>query len=230
MAKTVLITGANGGLGQAVVQAFLEAGYRVIAANHSENRNTAAGSNPLFEHHVVNLGDESETGDFIATMISKHQQLHAALLLVGGFAMGDIADTDGQALQQLYSVNFETAYFSARPLFTHMQQQGYGRIVLIGARPALQAAAGKQAVAYALSKSLLFTLADLLNATAKGTNVVTSVVAPSTIDTPANRKSMPDADFDKWVKTREIAELLAFICSDEGNALRDPVYKIYGQA
>lgn len=230
MSRNIIITGANGGLGGAVVGKFLDDQYTVIAVDHSENRNTAALQDPHFEHHVVNLQDESETGDLIATMISKHQQIHAALLLVGGFEMGDIASTDGQALQKMISLNFETAYFAARPLFTHMLQQGYGRIVLIGARPALQAAAGKNVVAYALSKSLLFKLAELLNETAKGTNVVVSVVAPSTIDTGANRKSMPDADTAKWVKPAQIADLLAFICSEKGDALREPVYKIYHQA
>ena len=89
---------------------------------------------------------------------------------------------------------------------------------------------GKGALAYSLTKSLLFRLAELLNATAKGKNVVASVVAPSTIDTAVNRKSMPDADFSAWVKPEDIATLLEFICSDEGNALREPVYKIYNNA
>jgi len=167
---------------------------------------------------------------FMEEIIELYDNIDGALLLVGGFAMGDITATDGEALRKMFALNFETAYFFARPLFTHMLEKGYGRIVFMGARPALKPEQGKGALAYSLTKSLLFQLADLLNATAKGKNVVASVVAPSTIDTAANRKSMPDADFSSWVKAEEIASLLEFICSEEGNALRDPVYKIYNNA
>jgi NAD(P)-dependent dehydrogenase (short-subunit alcohol dehydrogenase family) len=130
----------------------------------------------------------------------------------------------------MYALNFETAYFFARPLFTQMLSNGYGRLVFMGARPALRPEQGKGALAYALTKSMLFELAELLNATAKGKNVVASVVAPSTIDTAINRQSMPDADPNLWVKPEEIAALLEFICSDQSNTLREPVYKIYNNA
>ena len=85
-------------------------------------------------------------------------------------------------------------------------------------------------VAYGLAKSLIFRLAELMNDEAKGTDVVTSVVVPSTIDTPQNRKSMPDAKFDSWVKPEAIAEIIYFHCSSEGSALREPVIKIYNNA
>lgn len=230
MSKTILITGANGGLGSTVVQKFLSNGYTVIGADHSEHPEDPAQRQAQYEHHVVNLADEAATGAFIASMIARHQKIDAALLLVGGYAGGDIHATDGQALQKMFSINFHTAYYCARPLFEHMRQQGYGRIVLMGAKPALNHAAGKGALAYALSKSLLFRLADLLNETAKGTNVVCSVVAPSTIDTEANRRHMPDADTHKWVQPEQIADLMAFICSSGGDALREPVYKVYHNA
>ncbi len=230
MPKTILITGANGGLGTAVVKKFLDAGHTVISVAHTDHQPDFTRGNPHFEHHAVNLVDEEETGAFIATMISKHRQIHGALLLAGGFAMGNIESTDGQALQKMYSLNFETAYFTARPLFTHMMQQGYGRIVFVGSKPALEKAAGKGVVAYALSKALLFELSALLNETAKGKNVVSSVIAPSIIDTPTNRRDMPDADTSKWVKAEQIADLLEFICSEKGEPLREAVYKIYNNA
>jgi NAD(P)-dependent dehydrogenase (short-subunit alcohol dehydrogenase family) len=130
----------------------------------------------------------------------------------------------------MFNLNFETAYYAARPLLTHMKQHGYGRLVFVGARPALQAADGKNMVAYALTKSLLFTLAEFVNASTKGTNVVASVIVPSTIDTAINRESMPDAIFDNWVKPEQIADVLAFICSEKGSVVREPVYKLYNNA
>ena len=81
-----------------------------------------------------------------------------------------------------------------------------------------------------LSKALLFNLANVLNAAAKGKNVTVSVVVPSTIDTEPNRQSMPDADWSKWVQPEQIADTLEFICSDKGLSLREPVYKVYNDA
>lgn len=228
--KTVIITGANGNLGTATVKKFLDEGYQVIAVDGSSNHLEFALNHPQFEMRTVNLTDEEATAEFVKELIAKYGKIDGALLLVGGFAAGGIADTKGADLKKMFSLNFETAYFAARPLFQHMMQQNYGRLVFVGARPALVAEQGKGLVAYGLTKSLLFKLAEYLNAEAKGKNVVSSVIVPSTIDTAINRKSMPDANPDNWVKAEQIADILEFICSDKGLPLRDPVYKIYNNA
>ncbi|HEY4287007.1 MAG TPA: SDR family NAD(P)-dependent oxidoreductase [Puia sp.] len=230
MDKTILITGANGNLGAATVKKFLDEGYKVIAVDHSGTHLGFAASHDNFELRSVNLTDEKAVVSFMEEIVELYGRIDGALLLAGGFAMGDIDASDGEALKKMYSLNFETTYFSARSLFPHMLQNGYGRLVFMGARPALKPEQGKGAVGYALSKGLLFHLAELLNATAKGKNVVASVVAPSTIDTAINRQSMPDADPTAWVKPEQVAALLEFICSDKGDALREPVYKIYNNA
>ena len=230
MPKTILITGANGGLGATVVKKFLDKGYKVIAVDQSGTHLGFAAAHDNFELKSVDATSEEAVSSFVEEIVELYDNIDGALLLVGGFAMGDIAATDGEALRKMYSLNFETAYFFARPLFRHMLEKGYGRIAFMGARTALKPEQGKGALGYSLTKSLLFHLADLLNATAKGKNVVASVVAPSTIDTAINRKSMPDADFTTWVSPDAIATLLEFICSDAGNALREPIYKIYNNA
>ncbi|CAN5608597.1 hypothetical protein BH10BAC2_BH10BAC2_05400 [soil metagenome] len=99
-------------------------------------------------------------------------------MLVGGFASGNITASSGLEIQKQFSLNFETAYFIARPLLQQMQKNSYGRLVFIGARPAINPAQGKDLVAYALTKSLLFKLAAFVNEENKGTNVVASVVVP----------------------------------------------------
>jgi NAD(P)-dependent dehydrogenase (short-subunit alcohol dehydrogenase family) len=230
MPKTIVITGANGGLGTAVVKKFLDEQYKVIAVARSGTQLGFANNHPQFELHSVDLENESECDTFAREAVSLYKKIDGALLLAGGFAAGDIAATDGSALKKMFAINFDTAYNLVRPLFQHMMENGYGRIVLVGARPALQADAGKNLIAYSLSKTLLIKLADLLNEAAKGTNVVVSVIALSTIDTPTNREGMPKADFSKWVKPEEIADVLEFICSDKGNSLRGPLYKVYGDA
>jgi NAD(P)-dependent dehydrogenase (short-subunit alcohol dehydrogenase family) len=230
MSKNIIITGANGALGTAVVKKFLDAGYKVIAIDRSGRRPGYAKDNPQYEPYKVNLDNEQETAAFAQEAIKKYGKIDGALMLAGGFAMGDIGATDGSALKKMLTLNFDTAYHLTRPLFQHMLQNGYGRIVFIGSRPALNAAEGKSKLGYTLSKTLLFKLAELLNAEAKGKNVVTSVIAPSTIDTPDNRESMPDANFDNWVKAEQIADVLEFICSEKGMPAREPIYKLYNNA
>jgi NAD(P)-dependent dehydrogenase (short-subunit alcohol dehydrogenase family) len=229
MKKNVVITGGSGGLGKTVVQQFVSEGYQVIAT-------VSPGKTLGFEIEGVqtyeaDLTDEKNVSTVMEAIIKKYGIIDAAVLLVGGFVMGGIKETDGEALRNMYSLNFETAYYVARPLFLQMlNQPGGGRIVLVGSRPALVASQGKGTLAYSLSKSLLFKLAEYLNAEGSAKNVVTAVVAPSTIDTPVNRKSMPNADFATWVKPEEIAEIMTFISSAKASVLRDPVFKVYGKA
>jgi len=230
MPKNIIITGANGNLGTAVVKKFLEQDFKVIAVDHSGSHLGFADRNPQFELHAVELTDEKESETFVKEAASLYGNIDCGVLLAGGFEMGGIASTNIGALRNMFTLNFETAYNIARPLFQHMMQNGYGRLVFTGSRPGLQAEEGTNKIAYALSKALLFKLADILNEEAKGKNVTVSVIAPSTIDTKPNRDSMPNANFEKWVKPEQIAEVLAFICSDKGDVLREPVYKVYNNA
>ncbi|HTI12442.1 MAG TPA: SDR family NAD(P)-dependent oxidoreductase [Puia sp.] len=228
--KTIIITGADGNLGVATVKKFLDEGYKVIAVSLFGDHLGFAAAHENFELRQIDLSDEEATTAFVEELISLEGRIDGALFLAGGFAMGDITATDGKALRKMISLNFETAYFMARPLFGHMLQNGYGRLVFIGARPAIKPEQGKGVLAYSLSKSLLFQLAELLNAEAKGKNVVASVVVPSTIDTPVNRQSMPDANVAAWVKPEQIAGILELICSEKGDAIREPVYKLYNNS
>ena len=229
MKKNILITGASGALGKATVERFFEKGYHVIAIVSPGKKEAVLQSQDITVYEG-DLTDEQRTASLIKEIIAAHKTIDAAILTVGGYAGGSLETTDGKQLHNMLAVNFETAYFVTRPIFAHMLGQAFGRIILIGARPGLSAAAGKDAVAYSLSKALIFHLAELLNAEAKSKNVVTSVIVPSTIDTPANRKAMPNADPAKWVSTNDITDAMLFLVSDEGKALREPVLKLYGNA
>jgi NAD(P)-dependent dehydrogenase (short-subunit alcohol dehydrogenase family) len=228
--KNIIITGANGSLGTATVKKFLDEGYKVIAVDSAENHLGYAKENSNFALHNVNLADEAAATTFVEDIIRTHGTIHGALMLVGGFAMGGLDKTTGKDLKAMYSLNFETAYYTSRLLFQHMMDKNYGRLVFVGARPALLAGAGKGMIAYALSKSLLFKLAEFINAEAKGHDVTASVIVPSTIDTEQNRKDMPKADPSDWVKAEQLADVLEFICSDKGQPLRESIYKVYNNA
>ncbi len=228
MSKHVIVTGAAGNLGRAVVKRFSDDGYRVIAVD-SPGRTDGITPSERVEVYPVDLVNEGSVEAFVKTVQEKYGTLDAALLLAGGYAGGGVAETDGKALRDMVSLNFETAYHMARRVFLRMTAQpDGGRIVLIGARAALEPAAGKRSLAYSLSKSMLFTLASMLNAEGDGSNVVVSVVVPSTIDTPANRESMPKADFSRWVRPEKIAGILAFLVSEDAGPVTDPVVKVYG--
>jgi NAD(P)-dependent dehydrogenase (short-subunit alcohol dehydrogenase family) len=111
-----------------------------------------------------------------------------------------------------------------------MIKQNSGRLFLIGSRQGLDASRGKESIAYTLSKSLIFRLAEIMNAEAKGKNVITAVIVPGTIDTPPNRKSMPEADFSSWVKPSQIADVILFYSGEGADAVREPVIKMYNKA
>jgi NAD(P)-dependent dehydrogenase (short-subunit alcohol dehydrogenase family) len=225
--NTIIITGAGGSLGTAVTKTFLDEGYNVIATVSNDSAKNNIHPHPQLDVRAVNLTNEAETTAFVKSVIEKYHKIDAALLLVGVFAMGSMEATSGDDLKKMYALNFETAYYAARPLFKHMKDSGKGRIVFVGSRPALNPADGKSMVAYALSKSLLFNLADYMNEETKGTNVVTTVVVPSIIDTPVNRKVIPGADPSRWVKPQQIADIMKFICSDTADVLRETVLKVY---
>ncbi len=228
--NTILITGASGNMGQAVVNKFLDAGYHVIGTVIPNDPVQPDIRNPRFETATADLMNEAATEQMLQSIIAKQGTLEAAVLTVGGFAMGSVAETGIADIQKQIRLNFETAYNVARPVFRQMLKQGSGRLFLVGSRPGSSMKNSRGMVAYGLAKSLVFRLAELMNEEAKGTGVVTSVIVPSTLDTPQNRKSMPDADFSNWVKPEAIADIIYFYCSNEAAALREPVIKIYGNS
>jgi NAD(P)-dependent dehydrogenase (short-subunit alcohol dehydrogenase family) len=226
--KTAIVTGASGNMGQAVVKKFLAEGYNVISTVIPNDSVSIDIKGKNFETAVVDLMNEDAAQQFVEFAAVKHGSIDVAVLTVGGFTMGKIAATKTADIAKQYKLNFETAYNVARPVFTQMLQQGSGRIFLIGSKPGLDMKNSSGMVGYGLAKSLIFRLAELMNEEAKGTNVVTSVVVPSTIDTPQNRQSMPQSDFKKWVSPDTIADIIYFHCTSGAKALREPVIKIYG--
>jgi len=228
MSKIAIVTGSAGNLGQAVVKNLTAENYRVIGTVTSNG--VSATPTHKFETSVVDLTSEANAAVFVNSIIEKYKRIDTAVLTVGGFAIGKIADTSTSDIHKQYQLNFETAYNIARPVFVQMLKQNSGRIFLIGSKPGMDAKNSKGMTAYGLAKSLIFRLAELMNEEAKGFNVVTNVTVPGTIDTPQNRKAMPDADFNNWVKAEDIANAIYYLSSDDATALREPVIKVYGNS
>ncbi|MEL6132415.1 MAG: SDR family NAD(P)-dependent oxidoreductase [Bacteroidota bacterium] len=232
MSKPIaLITGAAGNLGKAMAHRYLEGGYQVIGTMlHVEPRQK-------IEDHEdctrvsVDLTDEKAVLSMIADIESQGKSIEVGVFTVGGFAMGNLENTDQAALSKMMVLNFHTAYHSARSLFLHMKKHGKGgRIVLTSSRQGLHPKIGGATLGYTLSKSLIPALADIINAEGKAHNITATVLVPSTIDTPQNRNAMPDSDFTKWVTPDAIAEVVFFTTTGKGNPLRETVLKVYGQS
>lgn len=208
-AKTVLITGAGGNLGAAAVHKFLKEGFRVVALV-SPGKTLPYPVDGDVTVIGVDLTHEAETHQVIEKIKGN---LDAVLLLAGGYQYGEFVDVTSDQVKKMIALNFDTAFHVAMPALKKMMQQQAGRLVLVGAQPALNGEAGKHSAAYALSKSLVFQLAELLNATGAAQQVSASVLVPSILDTPQNRVAMPQADFSKWTPLADAADTLFYMAT-----------------
>src|SRR5687767_5241770 len=171
--KTAIITGVSGNLGQALARKFLSEDFYVIGTVLPNDPVQVDIKSSCFETQEVDMVQETSSKAFIENVIQKNKTIDVAVLTVGGFTMGDFSVTQTADINKMIRLNFETAYNVARPVFLHMQKQLHGRIFLIGARPGASMKHSSGMVAYGLSKSLVFRLAELMNAEAKGMDVVT---------------------------------------------------------
>ncbi len=228
MGNTILVTGAYGNLGQAVVRVFRSKGYAIIGMA-APGEKVPEGFDPQgVDMTTVDLLDDASSSAIWGDWNSR--KIDVAVFTVGGFAMGGLAETSSADIEKQIRLNFITLYHMVRPLFLKMMKQGHGRIFMIGSRPGGDMRMSKGMVAYGFAKSLVFRLAEMVNLEAEGSDVVASVVIPSVIDTPQNRISMPDADFSAWVKPDDIAEVIHFHCSQEASSLREPIIRMYGRS
>ncbi len=230
MGKTVIITGAAGNLGRAITEEFLKHGFKVSAVVAPQD-NIYFKKDDKLRTYAIDLLNESEAELSLHKVIAENGPISLAVLTVGGFSMGDFPASRLQEIRNMFKLNFETTYTTSRILFEHFRNEKIkGRMVFIGARPALQLNQSKEMVGYGLSKSLVFGLADIINASGNTMGIDAAVIVPSIIDTPANRKAMPDANFDSWVKPELIARNIHYLASESGVILRNPILKVYGDS
>lgn len=223
--KNVLVTGATGNLGTSVCKAFAEAGYHVIGTVENGN-GTETHDMENIEFHGVDLRKEEKVKSLFEKLRHNYPTLHAAVGLAGGFGMSNIATTSKEDIDFQFNLNFITAFNMSKYAYLWMKDSGYGRIVLVSAKPALDGGAA-EVLPYAISKGAVAHLAEILNETGNRDGIVTSVIAPSIIDTPPNREAMPDANFDDWVKPEVIAGNILHLVSREAGILRKPVLRLY---
>ncbi len=231
MSQTLIITGAGGNLGKVVTTQLARSGYTVEATLGPRENVSPFTSEPAIHTRQVDLYNPKASEDFVRSVFEKHETVQAAILLAGGFKFGKVADITSEEMLGMYKLNFESAYNIVRPILPYFERQSEGgQIILVGSRAPLNPAEGKNYIAYALSKSLIFKLSEVINAEYRHQNISSYVIVPSTIDTPGNRHSMPDADFSRWVPPGKIAETIDFLLTDTGRMIRETVIKIYNRA
>jgi NAD(P)-dependent dehydrogenase (short-subunit alcohol dehydrogenase family) len=222
--KVIVVTGASGALGKVVAETALARGARVAGVDHAASQ-TAATDNRI-ELGGVDLSDAAAAKKAIDAAAAHFGRFDALVNIAGGFAFETVADGDPHTWQHMYALNVLTALNASRSAVPHLVNSGAGRIVNIGAMGALQAGSGMGA--YAASKAGVHRLTEALAAEWKG-RITVNAVLPSTIDTPANRASMPRADFAKWVTPQELAEVILFLVSDAASAVTGALLPVSGR-
>ncbi len=221
--KLILVTGGTGALGSAVTRAFLQQGAHVAVTYRTSQEfehlhTTAAADAVRLQGHQVDVTDEAQMLSLVESLEAKFHRLDALVNAVGGFAGGaKLWEMDSAVLDRMLVLNLRSAFVSARAVLPILLRQGAGCIVNVAARSAVQPPGG--AGAYAASKAAALALMDSLAKDLKGTGVRVNSVLPAIIDTPANRRDMPRADFASWTKPEEIARVIVFLCSPAAQAL-----------
>jgi 3-oxoacyl-[acyl-carrier protein] reductase len=222
--KIVVVTGASGALGKVVAETALARGARVAGVDYATVQNPATGNR--IELGGVDLSDVAQAKKAIDAVAAHFGRLDALINIAGGFAFEKVIEGDAKTWQRMYALNVLTALNASRSAIPHLTASGAGRIVNVGAMGALQAGSGMGA--YAASKAGVHRLTEALAAEWKG-RITVNAVLPSTIDTAANRASMPNADFAKWVTPTELADVILFLASDAASAVTGALLPVSGR-
>jgi NAD(P)-dependent dehydrogenase (short-subunit alcohol dehydrogenase family) len=222
--KVIVVTGALGALGRVVTDLALARGARVASVDHAPTQ-VPATSNQL-ELGGVDLTDAAAARKAIDHAAAHFGRLDALINVAGGFAWETVADGDPKTWQRMYALNVTTTLNASRAAIPHLLLSGAGRIVNVGALGAVQAGSGMGA--YAASKAGVHRLTEALAAEYKG-RITVNAVLPSIIDTSANRADMPKADFTKWVKPKELADVILFLASDAASAVTGALLPVAGR-
>ncbi len=222
--KVVVITGASGALGKVVAEAARARGAKVAGVDHAASTITPTSDRLVIGG--VDLSDTAQASKAIDTAAAHFGKIDTLINIAGAFSFETIAEGDPKTWQRLYAINVMTALNASRAAIPHLVKSGNGRIVNIGAMGALQAGAGMGP--YAASKAGVHRLTEALAAELKG-KVTVNAVLPSTIDTPANRRDMPQADFTKWVTGDELASVILFLASDAASAVTGALLPVAGR-
>jgi NAD(P)-dependent dehydrogenase (short-subunit alcohol dehydrogenase family) len=224
--KVVLVTGANGGLGTYVTQAFLDAGATVVGTSRKIQQAD-------FNHaNFTALPAEISTRDgakvLVDQVVERFGKIDVLAHTVGGFAGGQsIVDTDDATFQRMFDLNLNCVFHILRASVPVLRKSGNGRVIAIGSRAAVEPGAGVGA--YSASKAAMVSLIRTVALENKDAGLTANTILPGTMDTPANRRAIPNADVSKWVQPASVAELVVWLASEAGKDVNGSVIPVYGK-
>jgi NAD(P)-dependent dehydrogenase (short-subunit alcohol dehydrogenase family) len=223
--KVVLITGANGGLGTHVTRAFLEAGANVVGVSSKIDTSEFNHTNFVALPKKVSSGEDARY--VIEQALSHLGRLDILVHTVGGFAGGSsVADTDDTTFQSMFDMNVNSLFYLLRAAVPALRKINDGRIIAIGSRAAVEP--GANVGAYSASKAAMLSLMKTVAIENKDAGIRANVILPGTMDTAANRKAMPKADFSKWVRPEAVASLIVWLAGDAAKDVNGAAIPIYG--
>jgi NAD(P)-dependent dehydrogenase (short-subunit alcohol dehydrogenase family) len=233
--KVAIITGGAGALGAAVVTTFLDAGAAVVVPYHAagdldklreRSRIPAAAK---LSGAALDLADEQAVTRYYTEVVAQQGGLDLLVNIAGGFAGGaPVHETPWSLWQQQLDLNLKTTVLSCKAAVPHMLARGGGAIVNVGTRTATQP--GANLAAYAAAKRAVLQLTEALAAELRDQNITANAILPSTIDTAANRRSSPDADYSRWVQPGEIARVVLFLAGPDARIISGATIPVYGRA
>lgn len=229
--RVVLLTGATGGLGPAVARAVAAEGarlaYTAISREDGDGLASALDLEPDRAFHTVtDVTDPASVAAWVAQVDARWGRADVLVAIAGGWRGGAVVETSDADWDFLMNLNARSVFLAARAAVPLMLRGGAGKIVAIGSRSGLAAPAGQGA--YAASKAALHRLIEALSAELRGRNINVNAVLPSTIDTPANRRAMPEVDPATWVAPDDLAAVVAFLASDRARAIHGALLPVYG--
>jgi NAD(P)-dependent dehydrogenase (short-subunit alcohol dehydrogenase family) len=225
--KVVLVTGASGGLGAYVTQAFLEIGDTVIGTSRKIKQSDFASAD--FTAIPGEISTAVGANTLIESVFARFGRLDVLAHTVGGFAGGQsVRETDDATFQSMFDLNVNSFFQILRACIPALRDSGRGRIIAIGSRAALEP--GANVGAYSASKAAMVSLIKTVAAENREAGVTANVILPGTMDTPANRMAMPGEDFSKWVNPANVASLAVWLASESGKEINGAAIPVYGNA
>jgi NAD(P)-dependent dehydrogenase (short-subunit alcohol dehydrogenase family) len=233
--RVAIVTGGAGALGQATIRVLLDGGATVVTTERRGHGVRDRGSalpdalRARFATVEADVATEEGAASVVRQTTDTHGRLDILVNIVGGYAGGpSVAETDPATWREQFDLNATTAFLMARAAIPAMQSRGWGRIINVASRVARTAPAGLSA--YAVAKAAVITLTEVLANEGRDHGITANAIMPSVIDTAANRRAMPDSDFDAWVRPEQIGAVIRFLASEESGIISGAAIPVYGRA
>jgi NAD(P)-dependent dehydrogenase (short-subunit alcohol dehydrogenase family) len=234
--KVAIVTGATGALGRVVAKALLDQGALVVSTHREEEKlkeliDFVGSSKDRLISIQTDVTDENSVQALFQQAISRYGRVDILLNIVGGFKGGtEIVDTKVSDWDFALNINLKSTFLCSKAALSQMIRQNYGKIVSVSSRSAAEKRYRVKDGAYAVSKAGIIVLTETIAEEIKKYDINVNCILPSTIDTPDNRSNFPNADFSKWVKPEQIADVMLFLVSDESRTISGASIPVYGRA